>query len=166
MKNILVLIWVALASPLVAQTSLDESLEDHFNSKSEVPEEFLGQDPTMYEAEMLVPEAVFHAPAAVPKATTEVKKALPRYDRVFGSNSCQGTVYVEAKPDDTFSHAHILSSMGFEVACFKNPENKKGLIELDLSALPPSRYTIILEGAITLTREIVITDNLSIAQLK
>lgn len=94
------------------------------------------------------------------------QKTIPqRYDRVFSSPQLEGLIFVEVHPDNQLKHIHILNQMGYEVKCYKQPENRGGLVQLNLCDLPAGRYTLVLDGAKIQTRDINISENAEIALL-
>jgi hypothetical protein len=158
---------LAISFSVQAQQHVDDSidmliLDTFYQNEHVVPSP---EHDDMY----MIPEPIF-----LPLLEVEVKEAhgiikkpaVPeRYDRVFSNPKLEGFVFVEVHPDAQLKHIHILNQMGYEVKCYKQPENRGGLVQLNLCDLPAGRYTLVLDGPKSQTRDINIAENAAIALL-
>ena len=154
---------LSLSAQSYEDDSIDNLIMDSFYEQEHVRP--LPEQTDMY----LIPEPVFLplVEVEVKEAHGVVKKAvLPeRYDRVFCNSKLEGFVFVEVHPDAQLKHIHILNQMGYEVKCYKQPENRGGLIQLNLCDLPAGRYTLVLDGLKSQSRDINIDEDASVALL-
>jgi len=165
--TVLFSVFFLFALTIQAQQNVDDSI-DMLILESFYNEEHVAPSPEQEDL-YLIPEPIFLPllEVEVKEAHGVVKKALvpERYDRVFCNAQLEGFVFVEVHPDAQLKHIHILNQMGYEVKCYKQPENRGGLVQLNLCDLPPGRYTLVLDGAKTQSRDISIAENASIALL-
>lgn len=148
-----------------AQQHIDDSI-DMLILETFYQQEHVAPAPE-HEDMYMIPEPIFLPILEVKDAHGVIKKsAIPeRYDRVFSNPQLEGFVFVEVHPKAQLKHIHILNQMGYEVKCYKQPENRGGLVQLNLCDLPAGRYTLVLDGAKSQTRDINIAENAAIALL-
>lgn len=92
---------------------------------------------------------------------------VPLYNRLYQAAGATQLIFVEADPELKVCQVHVLNSLGFEILCFPAVTyNKNNMIRLDLSALKPGYYQLLLDGNKTVTRDISIGDANQVVYLK
>lgn len=171
MKSLFLIIGLAVCQLAYAQPDMDntEIFEDEIHMVHSVKVEVIDSVEAMssYNDEEFVPEPIYipkdHSPVKLPTApAVKVKK----YDKIYTSNKNFNIIYLEADPKQMVKQIHVINTTGFEVMCFPKVEEVSGLIKLDITGLPAGRFQFILDGAFSVTRELNVTNDFEVAQIK
>jgi len=168
MKSIALLICLIVCQFAYSQPDMDntEMFEDEIHMVHSVKVEVIDSVESMssYNDLEYAPEHIY-----IPKDPAAAK--LPavksnKYDKIYTSNKNFNIIYLEADPKQMVKRIHVMNTTGFEVMCFPTVEEVRGLIKLDITGLPAGRFQFILDGNYNVIRELNVTNDCEVAQVK
>lgn len=168
MKTYLLLISLFVCQLAFAQPDIDntEIFEDEIHMVHFLKIEVIDSVESMssYNDEEFAPEPIFipkdHSPVKLP--LTKVRK----YDKVYTSDKNFNIIYLEVDPSQSVKQVRVLNTTGYEVMCYKQIEEVSGLLKLDITGLPAGRFQFILDGSYSVTRQLSVTKDCEVAQIR